>query len=567
MSSTTSPSAGGADLILTGGNVLTCDAGFARAEAVALAGDRVLAVGTDDEIESAAASRCRRVDLGGRTVLPGLIDQHLHLDVLAGTLSPRLVDLSGPFDGMRDLARAVAEHAANRPEDRWVLGHNWREGAVEELADRTRRADRRRLDEAIPDRPVHLRHFSGHAALLNGAGLHAAGIDRSTPDPTGGEIVRDPTTGEPTGLLLESAAEMAARRLPVPSADERAAEQRAAMAHLNALGVTSVTDPRVSPDGLRDYGALRRGAHQTVRVHCLLHWGTSGTTSSSEALLDGLRACGLSTGVGDDWLRILGGKLFADGVPSQRTAWLGEPYADAADHGGLLMPGADDDERVADLERCVAALYEHRLAPQVHAIGDEACAAVVEAIAAAQRAHPWPEARPVLIHGVILRPETMRRLAELDIGVTTNALIRYFAAPTMRPTLGAARWDGSVAVRALLDAGVRVSDSSDAPVVPPDWRIGVQALVTRETAETAGEPAGADQRIERSEALRAWTSAAAYQQGAEATKGAIAPGMLADLAVLAEDPLEVPAEELHALSPVATLVGGRSVHDRDGLLA
>lgn len=563
--STPPPAAVVADIALVGGNVLTLEGPRSRAQAVAVAGDRIVGVGDDREISALIGPATRVVDLAGRTVLPGLIDQHLHLDHMATARSGRVLDLGEPAATLAELTARVVAHAARRPDDPWVRGGNWSEGTVAELASGDRQADRTELDAALPDRPVLLKHFSLHAALVNGAALRAAGIDADTPDPVGGRIERDPATGEPTGLLLESAVHLVEQRIPEPAQAERVADLREAMAALNRLGVTSVTDPMVTPDGLRDYAALRRDGDPTVRVHALLHWGdTAG--SSSRTIEQALAANGATTGLGDDWLAVLGGKVFADGVPSQRTAWLGTPYADADTRGSLVLEGGDDAERVAELHRCIALLHRHRLAVQVHAIGDAASDAVIEGFARAQRDDPWPDARHVLIHGVVLRDEAIERLATLDVGVTTNALIRYHAAGAMRPPIGDERWAATVAVRRMLDAGVRVSDSSDAPVVESDWRLALQALVTRETAESDGAAVGPDQAITPFEALRAWTLDAAYQQRAEADKGSIAVGKLADLAIVDRDPLTVPAERLHALEPLATLVGGRIVHDRDGLL-
>jgi predicted amidohydrolase YtcJ len=557
---------GGADLVLHGGNVLTLAGPDVRAEAVAIAGDRIVAVGADRDVTALAGPGARVVDLAGRTVLPGLIDQHLHLDHLAAARSERMLDLSAPARTVAELAERVAAHADGRPGDRWIVGGGWSEGSIAEVA-AGRAPDRAALDAAVPDRPVLLHHFSLHAALVNGAALREAGVDAATPDPVGGRIERDPATGEPTGLLLETAVRLVDERVPAPPRATRVADLRAAMAELNRLGVTSVTDPSTTPDGLRDYAALRRDGEPTVRVHGLLHWGDAAAVSSSAAIERALAACGATTGLGDDWLAVLGGKLFADGVPSQRTAWLGSPYAGTGSRGGLVLDGADDDAKVAELHRCIELLHRHRLSVQVHAIGDEACEAVVEGFARVQGDDPWPDARHVLIHGVLLRDETIARLAALHVGVTTNALIRYHAAPAMRPALGDARWTGGVAARRLLDAGVRLSDSSDAPVVPSDWRLAMQALVTRETVESDGAAVGPGEAITAYEALRAWTLDAAYQQHADRRKGSLAPGKLADVAIVDADPLTVPADRLHAIAPLATVVGGRVVHDADGMFA
>ncbi|MFA4928137.1 MAG: amidohydrolase [Patulibacter sp.] len=565
--STPAPHDGAADIALVGGNVLTLEDPTSRARTVAITGDRIVGVGDDRDVTALIGPRTRVVDLEGRTVLPGLIDQHLHLDHMATACSGRILDLSERVATLAELAERVATHAAQRPDDPWIRGGNWSEGSIGEIASGGRQASRTELDAALPDRPVLLQHFSIHAALVNAAALREAGIDATTPDPVGGRIERDPVSGEPTGLLIESAVHLVEQRIPGPGQAERVAELRHAMVALNRLGVTSVTDPMVTPQGLRDYAALRRGGAPTVRVHALLHWGEAVGSSSSATIERALATNGTTTGFGDDWLAVLGGKLFADGVPSQRTAWLGTAYADADTRGGLVLAGADDDERVAELHRCIAMLHRHRLAVQVHAIGDAAADAVLEGFARAQRDDPWPDARHVLIHGVLLRDEAIERLAALDVSVATNALIRYHASPAMRPPLGDDRWAAGVAVRRMLDAGVRVSDGSDAPVVESDWRLALQALVTRETVESDGAAVGPGEAITAFEALRAWTTEPAYQQHADADKGTIAVGKLADLAIVDRDPLTVPAAELHALEPLATIVGGRVVYDRDGLLA
>ncbi|HEY4276772.1 MAG TPA: amidohydrolase family protein [Conexibacter sp.] len=556
----------GADLLLRNGNVLTVAAPHSRAESVAIAGNRIVGVGANDEVAALAGAGTQIVDLAGRTVVPGIIDQHLHLDHLATARSGRMLDVSGPIRSLAELAELTAAHAARRPDDEWIIGGGWSEGSIAELAAGERPAGRVELDAALPDRPVLLRHFSLHAALANGAALRLAGIDAAVPDPVGGRIERDPATGEPTGLLLETAVGLVDEQIPTPDQATRVAELRAAMAELNRLGVTSVTDPLTTARGLRDYAAVRRVGEQTVRVHTLLHWGETTAASSSAAIEHALATCGATTGLGDDWLTVLGGKVFADGVPSQRTAWLSSPYPGTNVRGGLVVNGYDNLEKTAELHRCIALLHRSRLAVQVHAIGDAACEAVVEGFAQAQRDDPWPDARHVLIHGVLLHDETIARLAALDVGVTTNALIRYHAAPSMRPAIGDQQWTGGVAVRRMLDAGVRVSDSSDAPVVPSDWRLAMQALVTRETIESNGSPVGPEEAITPYEALRAWTLDAAYQQHADRHKGTIAVGKLADLAILDHDPLTVPADRLHALTPLATIVGGRVVHDADGLI-
>ncbi|WP_131742895.1 amidohydrolase [Actinomadura roseirufa] len=549
----------GADLVLYGGNVLTLDARSSTATAVAVAGDRVLAVGDDAAMRALAGPAARTVDLGGRTVLPGINDAHLHLAMFGLAGPPFSADLNG-VTSLAALRAALAGAPPGPGGGDWLVGEGWREANIPEFDTGPAGPHSTLIDAATGGRPAILHHASRHSVLVNTAALRLAGITRDTPDPVGGVIVRD-AAGEPTGHLLEAAKGLVTRHVPAHTERERLDAIVTAMRTLNSLGFTSVTDPIVWPELLRDYITLHREGRMTVRVNTLLHWDWPSPTSTSEGLATALRYAGLSTGLGDDWLRIGGCKLFADGVPTQCTAWLHDPYPEGGT-GHLVTRGDDEDARYEELMRMIELVHRHRLQAQVHVTGDRAADAAVDGLARALEADPWPDARHALIHGTLLTEESYARLAEHGIGVITSSLMKSHSGASMTRAIGAGRWARAFPAGALLAAGVRVADSSDAPVTFPDWRRGVATFVGAAPGPFADVPP--DLRLTREQALRLWTSDPAHFEHAERRKGSVAPGLLADLVVLEEDPMKVPDDELQDLTPVLTIAGGRVVHDVDG---
>jgi predicted amidohydrolase YtcJ len=543
------------ELVVLGGRVLTFDAAGTAAEAVAVRGGRIVAVGSEADARAAAGPAARVLDARSGTILPGIIDSHVHLAWWGLASPPLTLDLRAPgVSSVADVRAQVAAAAAERPPGTWIRGRGWREDELADLAGRRPLAAD--LDEVALEHPVVLEHWSYHAVWANGAALRAASIGRHTPDPDGGHLERDPDTGEPTGVLVEAAADLVRRAVPEPPAEERRAAIAAAGRRLVERGVTAVTDPCVTPELLRDYLALYRAGELPLRVTVLLHWDWPSVTSTVAGVSAALAAAPAATGLGDAWLRIGGAKLFADGVPALGTAWMGEPDA----RGALVTEGESDAERIEQLHALVALLHRHRFQVQVHATGDRACAAVADAFVAALDADPW-NARHVVIHANFLSAEDARRLAERGCGANLNAQIKWQASDLVRPLLDDARWHRNMPARTLLDAGLCVADASDAPIVEPDWRQGVETLVRR-VACGSGAVSGPGERLSRMEALRAWTASAAYQQHADGERGSLAPGRLADLTVLAEDVEAVAEETLHALTPVATVLDGEVVYER-----
>jgi hypothetical protein len=416
------------------------------------------------------------------------------------------------------------------------------------------------FDDLCGGRPMFLEHFSAHGGLLNTAGLRAAGITAATAAPPGGEIVRDPATGEPTGVLKEAALQLLDGVLPEPTAAERQDAVVDAIAELNRRGITSLTDPIVTPEMLRDYVALRRDGRLSARLTTLLHWTWPSVQTPLGVLEEAMRYVGSTTGLGDDLLRIGGCKLIADGVAALGTAWMSTPYHHDGTCGALVTEGADDEERVAALHALVRLLHEHRFQVQVHATGDRACDTAVEALVAALTADPWPDARHVLIHANLPSPETVKAMAAHGILANVNALVKWQAAAGLVGIIDEGLWHRMMPARSMVDAGVVVCDASDAPITDPDWRLALQMLVTR-VPRGSDVAAGPDERLTREQAIRAWTTSPAWQDHAEHEKGTVAPGRLADLCVVAEDLMAVPDDELHAVTPVLTVLGGEIVHE------
>lgn len=544
-----------ADIVLTGGLIRTLDDDQPDAQALAISGDRIVWVGIDADAQSWVGENTEVVELDGAVVIPGINDAHLHLALFAETRMPSRVDLSGARS-VADIRESVARMSTSG--DGWIVGHHWHDKRTSEFADGSQSPHRSQLDFENSATPVVLHHDSLHSVWVNSAALTAGGIDAHTPDPDGGRIERD-HNGDATGILYESAGALVTGLIPPIDRDARLAGLADAMAHLNSMGVTSITDPVVWPELLRDYVELRRQDRASVRVSALLHWDWPSTSSSDAGLAHALRYSGSTTGFGDHWVRIGGIKLFADGVPSARTACVHDPYPDGT-RGDLVVAGKDPDRRRAELTALVRRAHRNRLDVQIHVTGDKAADLAIDAIAAAQCEDPFPGARHALIHGTLLSDDAPERLRKNNIGVVVQSLFKYHSGAGMVPTIGRARWDDAFPVRRLLDAGVLVADSTDAPCVEPDWRLGMSTFCGGGDHELAR--LDASRTLTRREALHAWTRAGAQLERASDVKGTIAVGKLADLAVLDTDPLTATTTAITETTVIHTIVGGRTVYSR-----
>ncbi|WEV23856.1 amidohydrolase [Streptomyces sp. 71268] len=562
-----------ADLVFVGGRVVTVDAEFSVASALAVTGGTISAVGGRDDVTPLVGPDTRVIDYRGATLLPGINDSHLHGCAFGMATPPLSLDLGHPtVASLAEVAQAVGEAVGRVPDGQWITGHGWDTGYLDEcLRDVSRLPSRHDLDAVSPDHPVVLYSFSGHATWVNSRALQLIGIDRHTEAPPGGTIVVD-EAGEPTGLLHEGAQALVQNALPPLSRQERADAIRSTLATLARLGVTSYTEPGLGPGGdgimrgalgaatLDVYRELLADGELTARVGVLLL--PTGMASTAEEFAHNLAAIDGPYDADPRRLAIHGIKLFADGVVPNKTAWMNEPYVGGG-CGSLCVGGETDHERAAELG--VMIRHAHAAGHQlgVHVTGDRAIDTVADAFAAAVAEHPRPDARHYLIHGDFLTDHSMRVLATHGFGVNMNPTIKWTVADLEEEFVGVDRAAYAWPYRSAIDAGVRVASGSDAPVTAPDWRQGIATMVLRES-KAAGRVSGPEQRISLAEAIRTYTIDAAWQDFADGWKGSLETGKVADLCVVDGDLLAVDPHDIPHLPVTLTVVDGRVVHDTLG---
>ncbi|QWF84135.1 amidohydrolase [Amycolatopsis sp. CA-230715] len=478
-------------------------------------------------------------DFGNAVLLPGFNDAHQHPSIMAEQLLE--VDCSPELVGSRaELLAKLAERATTTPPGHWVIGCRY-DHAKSTGGTVLTRAE---LDRVCPDHPVFLRQIGMHWGVLNTVGLRAAGLNESTELPPGGELGRD-AAGRLDGTVYERAMfELVEPAIPERGTDERLAGLRRYQRMMHAAGITSVGDALVWPRGLRLLQEAHARQELTLRVSMLLAY--SG--------LDAMGALGLRTGLGDTRLRIGGVKAFVDGAVAGGTCLLEEPYADSCGHGIQAMPT----EELADF---VSTVHRAGSTVCVHANGDRAIRLLLDAVEAAQRAHPRPHARHRIEHCTLVDPGLLARIAALGLIAVPFGSYVAFHGEKLPGYYGRQRAERMFPHRALLDAGVPVAGSSDFPCGPYDVRLALRSCVTRRTAD--GTVLGEDQRISQAEALALYTTGAAYASGEEHRKGTIAEGMLADFVVLDRDPFHVPGEELTEIEVEQTWVGAERVWSRE----
>jgi predicted amidohydrolase YtcJ len=535
------------DLILANGRIVTADPGFTIAEAVAIRGDKVLAVGRSADVMALAGPATELVDLEGRTVLPGLIDTHAHVE-RAG-----LLDCTVGFEGVASVEAAlerVRARAAETAAGEWIRGRMWH--PLAQLREK-RFLTRWELDRAAPDHPVILP--VGHFSLVNSRALALAGITRETPDPDGGAIHRD-AAGEPTGVLEEAAEDLVERLLPPWSFEEQVAQMKAAMAYFNSYGLTSAISAAVSPGDLRVHQALRASGDATLRVSAMFAptGGLNPTLSLDEWELFFSRV-GVASDFGDAWLSLSGVKLQVDGGMTLRTAAMRAGYPDDPDYRGtVVIP----QERLNGFVS-IANRYGWRVG--IHAVGDAAIDAVLDAYEAADCERSIRERRFVVIHGSLMQPDQMIRARELGVRVDAQSAFLWDKAAAIARHMGKENADRAIPMRTLIDTiGLDLlGQGTDYPINPlnPFWNISV--MTTRR--DVTGAAYGLSEAITREEAIRLYTSAAARYSFSERLTGSIEPGKLADLVVLSADILSVPDEDLKTIRALRTIVGGRTVHE------
>jgi predicted amidohydrolase YtcJ len=526
------------ELILHNGNILTMDARQPQAEAIAIAGDRILAVGADVDILDFAGAGTKQVDLGGKTVVPGFIDGHCH-PAYSGRRHLRFIDCD--LRSIAAIQDAVRERAAKTPPGEWVTGFKY---------DDTKTAERRfitreDLDAAAPAHPVYIAHRGGHTGYVNSLALVKAGITEKSPDPEGGKYARDPQTGKLTGRLLERAAENLENTIPAFGTTSRD-EDRAAVKLITQMfakaGVTSSTDAYGTPDDLRAYQDAREAGELSSRIYCMIGFPH----------LDRMIASGVRTGFGDDWIRVGGMKATCDGSISERTARLSQPYAGRPDDFGMIVADADE------LYRYAHKAHDAGWQIAIHANGDVGIAMVLDLYERLQREQPRRDARYRIEHCTLINDDLVRRMKALGVIPTPFSTYVYFHGEKMQE-YGEERLNSMFALRSFLDAGVRATMASDYPPGPFEPMMALQSMVTR--TDITGKTWGPRQKITIEEALAVCTLNGAYASFEEHEKGSLEPGKLADLVVLDRNPITEDPASLVTIPVERTMVGGHWVYE------
>ncbi len=517
------------------GVIHTLDPERPHATAVAVQQDRIVMVGDDRDLRDAYPSFAR-VPLDGRTVLPAFTDSHIHL--AACGLALRRVDLRGART-LRAAVDLVAGAARRIRPGEWIRGGRWDKNIWAE----GRFPRKEDLDPVTGDHPAALASKDGHVTWVNSNALRLAKIDRDTPEPPGGKIVRDPQTGEATGLLAERAADLVTKVAgqPTPETLEAAVLDATAVAHRAGIaGVHVMEDGAVlaACQRLRERGAM------SLRVYMMI----------PEDGLDAAIRVGVRTGLGDSMIRIGGVKIFSDGALGPQTASMLEPYEGDPANTGVVVRTREQ------LSALIGQAARHGIAAVVHAIGDRANRWVLDAIETASAVESPASGGPPLRHRIehvqLLDPADLPRLARLGV-VASMQPIHCTQDRDIADRYWGRRARYGYAWRSLLESGAHLAFGSDAPVETLDVMAGIYAAVTRKRREEPHRESWyPDEALTVEEAIRAYTIDAAYASGEERSKGLLAPGRLADFVVLSRDPLAVPADDLPEITVEMTVVGG-----------
>lgn len=512
------------------GTIHTMDPAYPTVEAVLVGTDgRIQAVGKYSEIATPTA---QLVDLQGRTLIPGFNDAHVHVAPL-GMLLTQYVDVRVHVaPNIPTVLARLKERTAQEAPGMWVQGTGYNEALLAE----GRHLTRNDLDQVSTEHPIVVTRTCGHIAVANSRALALAQISAATPNPAGGVIVRD-EQGEPTGILQETAIELVTHLIPEPSAAITAEAIRTAMQHQLRLGITSATDPAPSPAEVAVYRELEANGELTVRIN-LLPIRRSGDTIIP-----------LPERFVSDTLRIDSVKFFADGGMTSATAAISIPYREVGGHGVLIYDAED-------LTELMWESHSNGFRLATHANGDVALEQVIRIYELCQERDPRPELRHRLEHLALPTPDHLARCARIGVMAATQTVFLPAMGATFRRYMPESYFPRAYGVRAMLDAGLTVALSTDAPVVPDDNPLlGLKAAIDR--LDHVGNPLGAAQAVTPYEALYAYTMGGAMLSGDEANRGSITPGKWADLVVLSGDPLTTPPERLLDLRVEATYVGGQ----------
>lgn len=542
-----------ADLILIHARIYTVNAAHTWAEALSIRDGKLLAVGTDKEIEKYRGPNTTVMDAKQRLVLPGLTDCHVHF--LDGSFALGQIDLADAKD-LAEIQRRVKAYADAHPHDAWLLGRGW----PYPLFPPTGLPNKKDLDAIIADRPVYLEGFDGHSWWANSKALEAAHVTKNTPDPPGGAIVRDPNTGEPTGAIKEDAADAIVRRaIPDPGREAKLKALRAGLKHANELGITRVHVMGGVNPGEGDLSdadlleELRKNGELTVRFYLAYRVEPPRVTDEQIAEIERARAR-----YHDDWIAAGGVKFFMDGVIETHTAAMLQPYSDDPSLSGQLLWDPESYKNfVAELDRRGIQVF-------THAIGDRAIQTTLDAYENAARVNGTKDAWHRIEHIEDVAASDISRFGKLRVIASLQPLHAYPDDDTLTVwvrNVGPERAQRGWAWHSIQAAGGVLAFGSDWPIVTLSPWPGLQNAVTRQTTE--GEPKGAwipSERISIEDAIKGYTINAAYAGHREKSEGSLEPGKVADLIIVSQDLFRVDPARIRDTEVLLTMVGGKVVY-------
>ena len=526
----------GPDQIIYNANLITVDDARPRAQALAIFGDRILAVGSNEEILRLGSTLTRRVDLQGLTVTPGFIDAHSH----PGPSGRRhLTDIDCSLDSIAKIKDAVYKKASALKAGEWVLGFKYDDTKTQE----GRYLSRQDLDEASPNHPVFITHRGGHTAFVNTLALTKTKVDENTPNPNGGEYEKDPVSGKLTGRILENAMYVFEQFRPEVTDEMWVDGVNLISDMLARAGITSVTDAGGSPQDLDAYQAAYKQGSLKTRIYC--HIRGLGIYKMMTA--------GIRTGLGDKWVRVGAMKTAIDGSISERTARLSQPFIGSDDDFGMLTSTPED------LYEICSDAHQGGWQLGVHSNGDVGIDITLGVFERLQKEHPVADPRFRLEHCTVINDDLVRRIKALDAIPCPFSTYVYWHSEKMK-FYGAERLNQMFALRSFLDADIKVTQTSDYPPGPYEPMMALQSSVTRVGYD--GQLWGPKQRITVEEAIKVGTLHGAYASFEEHEKGSITPGKLADLTVLGADPTQVDPMKIMDISIEKTMVGGSWVFEK-----
>ena len=529
-----------ADIVFTNGKIWTVNPQTPTAEAVAIAGGRIISVGSTADVKKHVGSGTQVVDLQGKRMLPGLIDNHTHF--MSGGFQLQSVDLR-TAKSEAEFAKLIKERAERYP-SRWITGGDW----DHDNWPGSNLPTKELIDQYTPSTPVFVNRYDGHMALANSYVLKLAGITRQTPDPPDGTIVKDPRTGEPTGVLKDGAMGLVYRHVPDASEQEMIEAARLALAEARRFGLTSIQDMSSAGD-LRVYQELKAKGELTARFYSRLplwQW-------------ENLAKTGIKVPFGDEWIRIGSLKSFADGSLGSSTALFFEPFTSDPGTRGLAMDIVQDGR----LEKWAIGADKAGLQLSIHAIGDSANSLILDMFAKIIKENPERDRRFRIEHAQHIHPKDFKRFAHLGVYASVQPYHAIDDGRWAEKRIGHERCKTTYAFRSFLDNGVKMCFGSDWTVAPLNPLLGIYAAVTRRTIDGA-TPQGwfPEQKITVKEAIEAYTMNNAYAAYEENEKGSITVGKLADLVVLEEDILSIDPVKIEKVKVAMTILGGKVVYDR-----